>query len=356
MQELTKRVLCYICRTTTHCCTFMMLLVLLLLFVPEQALSDLRILGGTNVSHTDYRFVARVEAIVASKRKHYKHQVQDVHVCTGVVLSEFWTLTAAHCVVEMEDLTQKGSRIPRKAVVRVNSYTGTRQGPEGQPEDIAPVPTPATTAAPTPATSAETVLYTHVTRPKPFKKKPCPDREPETTAYDIVEMHKHSGYRDVSVNENIHVKNDIALLHTEQIPLQEYGKIGSGDFTSLVGYQSKILGYGTSQLRADLRLLQALHVLVVECPQDHEMYPAICVAARCKTERAVLCKGDAGGPLITFFGVIGIIGKNTNVHCLQTTVSASTTVGHLLPLSPYLTWITSHILRTDPEPEPDDCR
>ncbi|KAF9800374.1 hypothetical protein SFRURICE_015884 [Spodoptera frugiperda] len=140
-----------------------MLLVLLLLFVPEQALSDLRILGGQNVNHTDYRFVARVEAIVASKRKHYNHQVQDVHVCTGVVLSQFWTLTAAHCV-----------------------------------------------------------------------KKPCPDREPETTAYDIVEMHKHSGYRDVSVNENINVKNDIALLHTEPIPLQEYGKIGSGDFTSLL--------------------------------------------------------------------------------------------------------------------------
>ncbi|XP_022832452.1 uncharacterized protein LOC111360641 [Spodoptera litura] len=331
-----------------------MILVLLVLFIPEQVLSDLRLLGGKDVNDTDYRFVVRLEAIAASKRKHHRSMVQDIHVCTGVVLSEYWTLTAAHCVVELEDLTRKTNKILRKAVVRVNSNKGTRQGPEEQPEDIAPVPEEKpepkqeSVTKPTPVT--EPIRVTTTTRTPFYTTTQHP--KSVTTTYAIVAMYKHSGYRDVSVNENIHVKNDIAMLQTDQITLQEYGKVGSGDFTSLIGYESKILGYGLRQPDGDTskapRLLQLLHVLVVECPPDNEMYPVICVAAHCKTERAMLCKGDAGGPLISFFGVIGLIGKNTNVHCIQTTITSATTVGHLLPLSPYLTWITSHILNTEP--------
>ncbi|KAF9419101.1 hypothetical protein HW555_004272, partial [Spodoptera exigua] len=227
------------------------------------------------------------------------------------------------------NLLSRRNTIPRKAIVRLDTLTGKRQGEEGEPKV-------------TPSTPGNVAETTHWTKPTPkhnSKLDSTSQPEPLNTTYAILFMYKHSGYRDVSVGENIQVQNDIAMLNTEPITLQEYGKVASPDFYSLIGYEARIVDYGINESKRDAgrdppRSLQSLDVLIVECPQDHIMYPAICVASRCTSLRSVLCKGDAGGSLISYFGVIGIIGRNTNGHCLKSNASSMTSLkcGHVFHL------------------------
>ncbi|XP_047040758.1 trypsin-3-like [Helicoverpa zea] len=266
---------------------FISISIFLLLFLPKyRTESALRTEKGKAVEGNQYPYIVKIEGILDASPK---SATNAIHICSAIVVSSTWTITAAHCVARIYSMNhEQPASAQRSPVVRLR------------------------------------------------RADPPPDAPP--SASDIVniqEGYKHPGYRDFSVGGTLDLRNDVGMLRTDPIALKEYAKISSADFTSMIGVQARTFGYPKSSGREHAVTPARLHsseVIIVECSSGNEMYPALCAATPCGG-RAAACAGDAGAPLLAAPGVVAITGR-----------CGASARGTFVPLSPYLTWISSFIL------------
>lgn len=262
---------------------------------------NLRILGGEDASESDYPYVVKIMSIYAgAPPRDTDRAIGRKHVCTGAVLTQTWTLTAGHCV-------SAAYRLVEKDVVRKNVIWA------------ASVATPASAGA----------------------------QNSSGIIVDIKAFHKHPAFKDLTFTGKTYLENNVAMVHTDPLVLKEYVKVSAIDYGGLLGHEAKSIGYGVSSNRSrriDNKPLQVLPVILVECPKGTGIYPVVCAASRCSTQRPVLCGPDGGGPLIHPAGLIAITSWNPDKDCYVPLRSRRPDTGKLTPISPYLTWITSHII------------
>lgn len=254
----------------------------------------LRIIGGKDADEHKYPYIVRLQ-----------HQfpilgldtVGHIHVCTCAVIPSTWTLTAAHCL----EYPENPHNVELKPVIRY-----------GPLEDM-------------------------------WSKK---------TISEVLLSIKHPGYRYGSLVFNIN--NDIGLLKSKAITLNEYARVSALDFVTLVGQEVILVGYGiTNSTKGFIddateagKPLQMLDVIVVQCDKKNvDMTPAVCVASRCG-QTSGICKGDSGGPMLHPSGVVGInsLGsKNFEKFCSLKLKIPNYDVAVITPISPYVDWISDVI-------------
>ncbi|KPJ04359.1 hypothetical protein RR46_01728 [Papilio xuthus] len=158
--------------------------------------------------------------------------------------------------------------------------------------------------------------------------------------------------------EELHItpnKNDMALLKTTPMKVKRFCKLSSVDFFSLYGYEAVLAGYGITTTKLPdgtiltnsslnlLKPLQILKVLMYKCGQNF-LRPGFCLAPKCG-RKMTSCPGDSGSPLIHPSGVVGVLSlAELTTDCLYPTINSRVSlVGVVLPISPYIEWILSHV-------------
>ncbi|XP_072931490.1 serine protease 3-like [Epargyreus clarus] len=252
----------------------------------------LRIMGGRNATENEFPYVVK---LVLQKLGSVQ---ANIFVCTSIVLTTTWTLTAGHCIASVDQLTDSTSMIQTKLMLEYQS-------------------TP----------------------------------KSESAYSEILSTALHPGKGKLA--------NDIGLLHTQPVIFATYGKISSLDYTTLNGQQVFLVGYGMinenqEEASPSLPLFpQVLELIVKDCPYM-TLYPEVCFAPPCfldKHKSKALCPGDSGGPSIHPSGVVAINTITDARDCGMYKVKklrrdrydAGYNIGTATPLSPFIDWISSVI-------------
>ncbi|CAH0397244.1 unnamed protein product [Chilo suppressalis] len=150
-------------------------------------------------------------------------------------------------------------------------------------------------------------------------------------------------------NINKLFRNDIALLKTELIVLEQYGRLSVLDAATLVGHAARVFGFGIMNDGdkvghvAELgTALQVVYVVIKKCSD----FSSLCLSPKCG-DMATLCRGDSGGPVIHPSGIVAVnsyaaidlCNAYQNTH-KQLTVSFG---GGVIPVSRYIDWIADVI-------------
>lgn len=270
------------------------------------AWTGLRIIEGRDASDSEFLYVARLEAVTLKPSS--RRRLDRVTFCTGSVLSATWTLTAAHCIHFLEKYTKNNPGL-YKYFVRIGNHSDLPSISSNHPDD---------------------------------------------QQFEILSVHKHPAYKGLIIDENIFIENDVGLLNTASVTLKEFPKISAVDYSSVSGHEALAVGYGINvvitkkdgPLPPTRRSLKVLDLVVVKCPKMGHMYPALCVAHRCG-RAPTLCGGDSGGPLLHPSGIIAVASVNEARNCLVEGKQRNDVVGVWTAISPYITWITRHILENN---------
>ncbi|CAG4973542.1 unnamed protein product [Parnassius apollo] len=237
--------------------------------------SPLRIIGGNDTNQDEYPYIVRLEEQTMENFTNNTIIAKHDHLCTGSALSATWVITAAHCFFGTLSNTAK-------FVIRYGHLHN----------------------SPLVNDSFSDVLYT-VGHP----------------LYTITYGEYH----------NQVMKNDVGLVRTTPMNISRYIKLSATDYLSLYGHEAIIAGYGITraavlgdkiQTASTLELkkpLQVLNVLITKCPDNERLAPAFCLAPKCG-QKAMVCGGDSGGPLIHPSGLVGVLSLGDNSgDCLDPT-------------------------------------
>lgn len=268
------------------------------------ARTGLRIIEGRDALDSEFIYVARLEVVTLKPTSSLR--LSNFTFCTGSVLSATWTLTAAHCIHFLEKYTKSKPEL-YKNFVRIGNHGDLPRNNSDHPNE---------------------------------------------GQFEILSLHKHPAYKGIIFEDNVLIENDVGLLHTDSVTLKEYAKISAVDYSSVNGQEAIAVGYGINVVITQKdrpgpptrRSLKVLDLVVVKCPKMGHLYPALCVAHRCGNT-PTMCAGDSGGPLLHPSGVIAVASVNEARNCLVESEKRSHMVGVWTATSPYLTWITSHVLK-----------
>lgn len=244
-------------------------------------------MGGRNATENEFPYVVK---LVLQKLSNVQ---SNIFICTSIVLTSTWTLTAGHCIDSVARLSHSNMILTKLVLVY----------------------------------------------------QPTPKSE---SAYsEILSTVLHPGIGMAA--------NDVGLLHTQPVIFAKYGKISSLDYTTLNGQQVFLVGFGMINEHHEeaLHFPQVLEVIVKECPYMVH-YPEICFAPPCflqKHKSKALCPGDSGGPSIHPSGIIAIntmtdprdCGMYKGKKLRRDRYDAGYNIGTATPLSPFIDWISSVI-------------
>ncbi|CAH3972468.1 unnamed protein product [Pieris brassicae] len=149
------------------------------------------------------------------------------------------------------------------------------------------------------------------------------------------------------------IANDISLVKTDSIQLPFYAKLSSVDYTTLIGQEAILLGYGKTHTSYEKDpgtnyTLKMMDVMLMKCKSLPfiKIYIRICTVPKCGVSE-FLCPGDSGGTVLHSSGVIGV--HSASLRCFQP--KNSPLFGRFnyasidIPVSPYLDWIRNEITR-----------
>ncbi|XP_068626342.1 chymotrypsin-1-like [Battus philenor] len=231
-----------------------------------------------------------------------------VHLCTASALTATWAITAAHCITDLSAYYIEDHYTEVKLVIRyghVDSSTWTNN-----------------------------------------------------TFSDVITTVPHPLYiiADGTLNNYFVLRNDIGLVQTTPMHLISYIKLSAVDYLSLYGQEAIFAGFGitteklpegkivtdTLQLR---KPLQILSVMITKCVKGLNIRPSVCLAPRCG-HTVTVCGGDSGGPLIHPSGIAGVLSIGPVAgHCLNIPKSSVHYAGGIIPISPYIEWIHSYVMK-----------
>ncbi|XP_026745241.1 trypsin-like [Trichoplusia ni] len=233
--------------------------------------SPLRILHGRNAQDGEFPFV-----VVLLKRESVEDAISTEsgypvgRQCTGSAISEFWALTAAHCI-------EKKSSPASYYVWHTNftSATAIRK-----------------------LSSSVQKIFIHPAYSKLVK----PDRSTEDF-----------------------LKNDISLLFVDKMTLASYGRLLAVDHLTLIGLPATYVGGGdtgsTKPGDDQLRPLQVGEGGIQPCSKTSEASYFICVAPKCDFLEQKLFFGDTGGPLLYNGRIIGVLSLLDQFNSLFAAIS-----------------------------------
>ncbi|XP_034836884.2 trypsin-3-like [Maniola hyperantus] len=209
--------------------------------------AGLRIIGGRNALKDEFPFAVRLECQIQITRNRTK-QFEYRRFCTGAAISPSWILTSAHC--DSDKLNFEPPRIQTaKKFARYSSYFPKEEG------HLSP----------------------------------------------ITKVIAHPSYIPHEYSKN--VDNDIALYQTEKLKISSYGKISAIDYTSFIGHEIFVLGFGLNNASESEKPLQVLKGIVIKCNEG--VSGLLCVVPQCGLE-ASTCSGDSGGSVVHASGIVGI--------------------------------------------------
>lgn len=176
----------------------------------------------------------------------------------------------------------------------------------------------------------------------------------------ILRVHLHPAFKFIDTVQPIshgRIENDIALYETEEIKMQNYGKLDSRDFPALFGREVYFLGYGLTKNSTQIANTEEKDQEIINKPLMYgtglymdcstvkyrgslnymSLYFSFCVMRKC-SNFMYLSDCDMGGPVVVDDKIIGV---NT-FFILDGTVERSE--GDLVsvvatPISPYIDWI-----------------
>ncbi|CAH3972615.1 unnamed protein product [Pieris brassicae] len=269
----------------------------------NRVLHVLTLLYGLNFSHhgSDLRIYGGKDAdmekylFVVFMEKHINitHQgvwkLNYVPLCSGTALSSTWTLTASHCLDNENEALETESLF-----IRYN-------------------------------TAGE------LQRKKIMKVILSPN----------LQLH------------NVAIANDISLVKTDSIQLPFYAKLSSVDYTTLIGQEAILLGYGQTHTIYEKDpgtnyTLKMMDVMLMKCKHFPfiKIYTRMCTVPKCGVSE-FLCPGDSGGTVLHSSGVIGV--HSASLRCfLQKNSPLFGRFNYAsidMPVSPYLDWIRNEITR-----------
>lgn len=262
-----------------------------------------RMLGSRDALPEEFPFVGAIDYIAVSPTPFINVAVvRGFPMCTSSTVTPEWSLTAAHCVVELQ---------------KVMSHANPRF-------NIVPY-----------------IAYRSAGVPSMFSVKT-----------DIIGATAHPAYRHDTVMENSFVHNDIGLLRTRPVRLRTFARLSALDYRTLIGNTVTVLGYGITNLSQNFvgqpimlnKPLQVAKVLMITCPKVRIINAAICLSGPCD-QLFSLCVGDSGGPLLHTSGVVGVSSMGTNVcshdyrelHARMGLLMAATSV------SAHIGWLSDRI-------------
>ncbi|XP_028160800.1 putative trypsin-6 [Ostrinia furnacalis] len=286
----------------------MLVFVILCFLSVDVTDSALRVLLGRDAEQTEFPYVVRMEIRHKAKNK-TQLVLQNSHMCTASALTPTWSLTAGHCIKHLNLIITEKWVIDPKGVVRYGSPSG------------------------------------------------IPSQNDKFS--DIVSYVMHPAYLSMYAMNGVRVHNDIGLLKTLPVKLEHYAKLSAVDYNTMAGQAAKALGYGLMLMEKEIkntlqlgRALQVLDVVVQDCAffikKNKMIYPGLCLNRRCGNPSS-LCKGDSGGPIMHFSGILGVISTGISSDCKVKHVKkgiSSNIVGLITPVSPFINWITDHIKTT----------
>nr|XP_021187159.2 granzyme M [Helicoverpa armigera] len=277
----------YIFLLVMHCVVLYYLFLILIKEIVGQRLA-LRIMGGRDAIVTDYPYIVKLELQTVMYR--VPKIVKNKHICTAGVLTSTWTITAAHC------LTLKGKKVHKLISMGPVIRYGTLEH-----------------------NAVSSVLFA-ITHP----------------AYRLTKDR---------------IQNDIGLVKTETIPLSQYARVSALDFTTMIGQEATLTGFGlTDNAQGAIgdatsvnKPLQILDVVIVRCDKDTSvMKPSMCLARKCDKSSG-MCPGDSGGPMIHASGIVGVnsLGPSElGTFCAKESTDPVYETAEVTPISPFIDWIT----------------
>ena len=151
----------------------------------------------------------------------------------------------------------------------------------------------------------------------------------------LLEFHVHPGY-DSRIN------SDIALFRCEKLSIVSFVKISSIDYTTFVGRETTVLGFGLTNASQLDKPLQVLKGMFSKCDKETEKCRhTLCVAPSCELV-ATICGGDSGGPVLVSSHVVGVNSQSMDdcdedTEYMERTPGASASI--VAMLSPFIDWI-----------------
>lgn len=278
--------------TMTYCESYHMTTVLLVILAKVHVVhSGLRIIGGRESLPEEFPYVVKLDAVLVNASR------PSITFCSASVLSATWSLTAAHCIRFLDRFSVNHPGIEHKHMIRT---------------------------------------------------------EPNEALFAVLSMYKHPRFTGLLEGDFVFIENDVGMLKTEPVLLKQYAKVSAVDYSAVKGQAARAVGYGLNVVRGKLgdmkkrpalpRPLNVLDLMVVECSIQWHLYPSICVAQRCGRS-TTMCAGDSGAPLIHPSGIIAITSVYISKDCRVGGKNRSRTVGILTAVSPYISWITSQVIR-----------
>ncbi|KAJ8738052.1 hypothetical protein PYW08_000647 [Mythimna loreyi] len=232
--------------------------------------TQLRVLGGRDMRPDEY------SAVVVF----IDFELGSVRICTGVMMTDYWGLTAAHCTIFDNTLH---------------------------------------------------VWYKNFTE-QPIRLE---------TAVEILETFIHPSFRMTTYkNRAIKMENDICLFHSFKVNVKGFARLSAVDYTTMLGLPIAYVGGGSTSVNTvlynnisaedNVRQLQVGEGLITRCGPYLRMMSKyiICISPKCANRGETPWPGDSGGPLIHDNRVIGV----------ASLILPNVTIG-FTPVSPYLDWI-----------------